>query len=67
MVAQEGYGDLTYYSGTLRITNPNTLQRWKDDGRYQEMIDQGLIYASGCGRFRETVCTCSKCIKKEKK
>jgi len=52
-------------SGVLRITNPKTLQKWKDDGRYQELIDEGLIYAPGCGRFREEICTCSSCRKKK--
>lgn len=51
------------FSGTLRITNPKTLQRWKDTSKYQELIDEGLIYAPGCGRFREEPCKCSKCRK----
>jgi len=51
------------YSGILRITNPKTLQRWKDNGKYQELIDDGYIYSEGCGRFRTEICTCSKCRK----
>jgi len=54
------------YAGVLRITNPKTLQKWKDDGRYQALIDQGFIYAEGCGRFRKHVCTCSDCRRYEK-
>lgn len=50
--------------GSLRITNPATLQKWKDDGRYQELIDEGYKYAPGCGRFRTEECTCTKCRKK---
>jgi hypothetical protein len=49
------------YSGTLRIKNPKTLERWKKDGRFKELIDEGYIYAKGCGRFRVDICTCSKC------
>jgi hypothetical protein len=50
--------------GTLRITNPKTLAKWKADGRYQELIDEGFIYAKWCGRFRKEECTCSLCRKK---
>lgn len=51
--------------GTLRVTNPRTLQAWKDRGWYQQLIDKGYIYAEGCGRFRTEICTCSKCRKKK--
>jgi hypothetical protein len=54
------------YVGSLRITNSKTLQRWKDLGWYQREIDNGYIFAVGCGRFRKKVCNCSKCIKKTK-
>lgn len=47
--------------GTLRITNPRTLEMWKKTGKYQKLIDEGYIYAKGCGRFRMEICTCSKC------
>jgi len=50
--------------GSLRITNPATLQKWKDDGRYQGLIDEGYKYAPGCGRFRMEECTCTKCRKR---
>ena len=53
------------YGGTFRITNPKTLQRWKDNGQFQELLDEGYIYAEGCGRFREEICTCSKCRKRK--
>ena len=49
------------YCGVLRKTNPRTLQRWKDTGKYQELIDEGYIYAKGCGRFKTEECKCSKC------
>jgi hypothetical protein len=49
--------------GSLRITNPKTLEKWKEIGKYQELIDQGYNYAKGCGRFRTEICTCSKCRK----
>ncbi len=56
-----------YFYGTLRITNPITLQRWKDNGEYQKLIDEGYTYHPGCGRFiLNTVCTCSKCRYYEK-
>lgn len=54
---------IQYYSGTLRVTNPKTLQYYKDSGKYQALIDQGYIYAPGCGRFRSEICTCTKCRK----
>lgn len=54
---------MTQYFGTLKVTNPNTLQRWKDNGLYQKLMDQGYIYAIGCGRFRKEICICSKCKK----
>lgn len=53
--------DYEELNGTPRITNPKTLENWKQTGRYQELIDKGFIYASGCGRFRLEVCTCFKC------
>lgn len=47
--------------GTLRITNQRTLEMWKITGAYQKLINDGYIYAKGCGRFRMEICTCSKC------
>jgi len=40
------------YWGVLRITNQKTMKRWKLNGKYQELLDAGYIYANGCGRFR---------------
>lgn len=60
----ELYPKETTYYGTLRITNPDTLQRCKDTGQYQALLDEGYIYAAGCGRFRKHNCTCNKCRKK---
>ena len=51
------------YYGTLRITNPNTLTMWKENGKYKKITDQGYIYADGCGRFRKEICNCNKCRK----
>jgi hypothetical protein len=51
------------YSGTLKITNPITLERWIHQGKFQKEIDDGYIFATGCGRFRTEVCTCFKCRK----
>lgn len=51
------------YSGVLRITNEKTLNMWKQTGKYDELINQGFIYNSGCGRFRESKCECCKCKK----
>jgi len=53
----------SFYHGSLRITNPNTLQRWKDRGDYIKLINEGYIYAKRCGRFRKEPCDCSKCRK----
>jgi hypothetical protein len=50
--------------GTLRIKNPNTIARWKENGEWQKLLDQGYIYAKGCGRFRMEECVCNKCKKK---
>ena len=47
--------------GVTRITNPATLRRWKNNGKYQELIDAGYTFAYGCGRFRKGVCTCTYC------
>lgn len=55
--------NIIYYSGTLRITNPETLERWKMNGKYQDLINKGYIYAKGCGRFMGKVCECCKCRK----
>jgi hypothetical protein len=49
--------------GTLRISNPKTLQRWLDTGLFQAQLDKGYIFATGCGRFKIEVCTCSACRK----
>lgn len=57
------YVDYGFFGGTLRITNSKTLQKWKDNGKYDELINEGYIYAKGCGRFRVEVCNCSKCRK----
>jgi hypothetical protein len=57
---------IEYFAGTLRITNPKTLERWKQNGAYQKQIDDGFIFAEGCGRFKTEVCTCAKCRRKNK-
>lgn len=48
-------------AGTLRIKNPKTLERWVQNGSYQDRLDAGYTFNVGCGRFRTEVCTCSKC------
>lgn len=50
--------------GTLKIKNPATIARWKENGEWQKLLDQGYIYAKGCGRFRMEECVCNKCKKK---
>jgi hypothetical protein len=57
----------TNYSGTTRITNPNTLQRWIDNGKYNEMIKQNYLFGVGCGRFVLDGCTCTNCRNRPKK
>jgi hypothetical protein len=53
---------MEYYSGTTRISNPKTLQRWIDFGWFDETIKEGYTFNVGCGRFREgEKCTCSQC------
>ena len=52
--------------GVLRITNPITLNKWIESGKYQKIIDNGFIYNKGCGRFRVEKCKCSKCKIKQK-
>ena len=51
----------TNYSGTLRISNSKTLQRWIDNGSYQKQLDNGYLFNVGCGRFRREKCICTKC------
>ena len=55
------------YSGTLRITNPKTLEKWVKNWNYKELIDEGYYYAIGCGIFRTFKCDCSQCRKKPTK
>lgn len=31
---------------------------------HTSIVNEGYIYAPGCGRFRAEACTCSKCRKK---
>ena len=50
--------------GTLRISNPETLKRWIDNGKYQEQLNNGYTFAVHCGRFRVGECTCSACRNK---
>lgn len=54
---------MTHYSGTLRISNPKTLQAWIDRGWYKDLVDEGYKFNVGCGRFKidNEVCTCSQC------
>jgi len=54
---------MEYYSGSIRIRNPKTLQKWIDKGWYAEQINKGYIFNVGCGRFRSEKCECSKCRK----
>jgi hypothetical protein len=51
-------------AGTLRISNPITLQRWIDLGWYKETINKGYFFAVYCGRFRTEICNCSACRSK---
>ena len=53
------------FSGVLRVTNPKRLAQWKASGKFQSLINEGYIYASGCGRFKKEICTCSKCTNKK--
>ncbi len=54
---------MTYYHGTLRISNPKTLQSWIDKGWFKNEIQKGYIFAVFCGRFKKEICNCSKCRK----
>jgi len=47
--------------GSLRVTNPKTLRKYKESGIFQKILDEEYIYATGCGRFRKEICTCHKC------
>ena len=40
-----------------------TFPKWKVNGKFQKLLDEGFIYAQGCGRFRIEVCKCCKCKK----
>lgn len=50
-----------YYHGTLRISNPKTLEKWIHNGNYRKELDDGYLFNVGCGRFKTEVCTCYKC------
>ena len=54
----------THYYGTLRISNPKTLEKWIHRGDFQREIDNGYLFNVGCGRFRTEPCTCCRCRKK---
>lgn len=49
--------------GTLRIRKPKTLEKWIQNGSYQDEIDSGYTFNVGCGRFRKEPCKCFKCRK----
>lgn len=49
------------YSGTVRIRNPKTLRRWIRLGWFQKQLDEGWLFAIGCGRFTKDKCTCHYC------
>jgi hypothetical protein len=53
------------YSGSLRLKNPETIKKWKDSGAWQDLLNQGYLYANGCGRFRLEECNCCKCLIKK--
>ena len=48
-------------AGTLKISNPKTLEKWIQDGSYQEEVNDGYMFNVGCGRFRTELCKCYKC------
>ena len=48
-------------SGTLKITNIKTLEKWIHSGKIQKELDLGYKYHPGCGRFVNEDCTCSGC------
>jgi len=50
-------------AGTLRISNPKTLERWIHNGNFQKELDDGYKFYVGCGRFRTDPCKCYKCRK----
>ena len=54
------------YGGSTRITNPITLQRWIDNGKYKELIDEGYNFGLGCGRFVLDGCVCTACRNRPK-
>ena len=49
--------------GALQITNPKTLRKWINNGSYQQLIDEGYIFNTGCGRFKAVPCECIECRK----
>jgi hypothetical protein len=52
-----------YFSGAIRIKKQSTIDSWKSKGWWGNLINQGYIYAEGCGRFRKEDCICCKCRK----
>jgi hypothetical protein len=53
--------------GTLRITNPKTLEKWIHNGQFKKKLDEGLFFGIGCGRFKDEPCVCSACRNRPKK
>lgn len=51
----------TPMSGTLRIKNPKTLQKWEDSGKLTQQAEFGWIFAKKCGRFKKNICHCASC------
>lgn len=49
--------------GTLKISNPKTLEKWIQNGQFQKELDNGYTFYLGCGRFRVEPCKCHKCRK----
>lgn len=47
--------------GILRISNPDTLQRWIDNGTYLRLLRDGWIFNPSCGRFTTSICRCHEC------
>lgn len=55
------------YSGSTRISNPITLQRWIDNGKFKELEKDGYLFGVGCGRFVLDGCVCTACRNRPKK
>jgi hypothetical protein len=56
----------TVITSIQRVISPLTLQRLIRTGKFQQIIKNGYIFNSGCGKFTKEPCTCNLCARNAK-